>query len=94
MKNIIKIFSFFLIPSIILSKEIKTLNLETEKLASLNSKENSYYEITIPSNITAQSKFLLISLTPNTDLDRLDNIFSDPNIYISKKEKYPYEKNA
>ena len=94
MKNIIKIFSFFLIPSIILSKEIKTLNLETEKLASLNSKENSYYEITIPSNITAQSKFLLISLTPNTDLDRLDNIFSDPNIYISKKEKYPNEKNA
>ena len=94
MNKIIKIIFFFLIPSIVLSQEIKTLNLETEKLASLNSKEHSYYEITIPSNITAKSKFLLITLIPNTELDRLDNIFSDPNIYISKKEKYPNEKNA
>ena len=70
MNKIIKIIFFFLIPSIVLSQEIKTLNLETEKLASLNSKEHSYYEITIPSNITAKSKFLLITLIPNNELNR------------------------
>ena len=79
---------------IIKTQEIKELELEREKTGSLNSKENAYYSIKIPSNITSNTKYLLLSLSPNSDLDKSDNIFSDPNIYISKKEKYPNPQNS
>ena len=55
---------------------------------SLPDKTYSYYKLTMP-KIEEEDKFLLIEARRNEEFDLLDNIFSDPNLYISTKYEKP-----
>ena len=50
---------------------------------SLPDKTSSTYKMLIPEIDTNENKFLLIKARRNEEQDLLDNIFSDPNLYIS-----------
>ena len=86
----IKIFFFFL-PLFILivnSKEIIEINLNQIKRGSLKKDEYDFYKITLPENINKNSQ-LIFELEPNTVLDLINNIVSDPNLYVSIDEINP-----
>ena len=55
---------------------------------SLPDKTYGYYKMVTP-EITTDEKFLLIKAKRNEQQDLLDNIFSDPNLYISVDEQQP-----
>ena len=62
---------------------------------SLSDKSYSYFSLKLPELKTDESQFLLIEARRNVEQDFLDNIFSDPNIYISTTEMKPGpEKNT
>ena len=71
-----KIFFIFILFFIF----IKSYPIKITK--SLPSKTYGYYKMVIP-EITTNEKFLLIKAKRNEQQDLLDNIFSDPNLYIS-----------
>ena len=58
---------------------------------SLSDKTYAYLKLEIPKmdENNTDSEFLLIEARRNEQQDILDNIFSDPNLYISQKEEYP-----
>ena len=51
-------------------------------LGYLNPNSYVYYELSIE-NDTSNSDYLLIEARRNKDQDILDNIYSDPNLYVS-----------
>ena len=64
-----------------------TLNQEVK--ASLPDKSYGYYRIKLPNFKVNIPQFLLFEARRNVEQDLLDNIFSDPNLYISLTEIYP-----
>ena len=64
-----------------------TLNQEVK--ASLPDKSYGYYRIKLPNFKVNIPQFLLFEVRRNVEQDLLDNIFSDPNLYISLTEMYP-----
>ena len=56
---------------------------------SLANKAYSYYSLILPDLDFDDSKFLLIEARRNEEQDLIDNVFSDPNIYISTTEENP-----
>jgi len=64
-----------------------TLNQEVK--ASLPDKSYGYYRIKLPNFKVNIPQFLLFEARRNVEQDLLDNIFSDPNLYISLTEMYP-----
>ena len=64
-----------------------TLNQEVR--ASLPDKSYGYYRIKLPNFKVNIPQFLLFEARRNIEQDLLDNIFSDPNLYISLTEIYP-----
>ena len=87
-----KMFVIFLLFSNLLiiscSKELIQLELNLVKLGSLKNDEYDYYELTLPENIE-KDNHLIFELEPNPQLDSINNIISDPNIYISTTNKNP-----
>ena len=77
-------FYFLLILSILtISKESPTkIGLNETMLGYLHPKCYAYYELSIE-NDTTNSDYLLIEARRNKDQDILDNIYSDPNLYVS-----------
>ena len=64
-------------------------HLDEEVKGSLSDKSYKYYRIKLPELKSNTSQFLLFEARRNTDQDLLDNVFSDPNLYISQTEVYP-----
>ena len=64
-------------------------HLDEEVKSSLSDKSYKYYRIKLPELKSNTSQFLLFEARRNVDQDLLDNVFSDPNLYISLTEVYP-----
>ena len=64
-------------------------HLDEEVKDSLSDKSYKYYRIKLPELKANTSQFLLFEARRNVDQDLLDNVFSDPNLYISLTEVYP-----
>ena len=72
---------------VVLSQTIKEITESTPKQSSLAAGTGAYYYFEVPDNST--DYYLMVKVTPNSDLDAFDNIFSDPNLYISTTNKFP-----
>ena len=72
-----------------LCETINEIENNSPKKESLASGATTYYMFKVPENITDESHYLLVKVTPNSELDAQDDIFSDPNLYISTTNKYP-----
>ena len=70
------------------SKELINLNLDLVKRGSLKNNEYDYYILTLPERIEEENH-LIVELEPNPQLDSINNVISDPNLYISTSEKNP-----
>ena len=56
---------------------------------SLADKSYSYYKLVMPEIKDKEEKFLLVEARRNEAFDLLDNIYSDPNLYISTEYENP-----
>ena len=79
---------FLALLSIIYSAPIN-LPLNEAIKGSLADKTYSYYKLKLPELEISDSKFLLIEARRNVDQDVIDNVFSNPNLFISSTEVYP-----
>ena len=66
-----------------------TLNLVIRR--SLPDKSYDYFKLDLPKFDIENSHFLLIEAKRNEDQDFIDNVYSDPNVYISQVEQMPSE---
>ena len=88
-KNIIYNIVFILYLLTLISPAPTDLNLDTAVKGSLPDKTYAYYKLKLPVFKEDESKFLLIEARRNEEQDFLDNVFSDPNLFISTTEIYP-----
>ena len=65
------------------------ISLDQVYRGSLPDKGYAYLKLVIPKLEDDYTKFLLIQARRNEQQDFIDNIFSDPNLYISETEQYP-----
>ena len=72
-----------------LTNQSEDFALNQEVRASLPDKTYGYYRIKLPDMQTNSSKFLLFEARRNVEQDLLDNVFSDPNLYISLIDHMP-----
>ena len=70
------------------SKELIGLELDLVKCGSLRNEEYDYYILSLPDQF-GKDNHLIIELEPNPQLYSINNIISDPNLYISTTEKNP-----
>ena len=77
------IFEFFLC-----SNTLMEIKINETKLGALQADEYDFYKLTLPENTDPNSQ-LMFELEPNELLDSLNNIVSDPNLYISIDEIHP-----
>ena len=84
MKNKYISFYFLLVLSILIISKVSPtkIGINETMLGYLNPNSYVYYELSIE-NDTTNSDYLLIEARRNKDQDILDNIFSDPNLYVS-----------
>ena len=88
------LFFFSLLIFFSYSKDIIKIDLNNVKRGSLRADEYDFYEITLPADIN-KTEQIVFELEANTELDSINNIVSDPNLYISVSEKMPtYEKHT
>ena len=64
------------------------LELDLVKCGSLRNEEYDYYILSLPDQF-GKGDHLIIELKPNPLLDLINNIISDPNLYMSTTEKNP-----
>ena len=86
-----QIIFFLLITFLILissSNNSIELELNQIKRGSLKNNEYDYYILTLPNKFDKES-YLIVELEPYKELDVVNNIISDPNLYISMTEKKP-----
>ena len=72
------------------STELIQLELNLIKQGSLKNNEYDYYVLSLPEKLE-EDNHLIIELEPNSQLDSINNIISDPNLYISILNKNPNE---
>ena len=70
------------------SKEIIQLDLNLVRRGSLKNDEYDYYILSLPEELDKESH-LIIESEPNPQLDSINNIISDPNLYISTTNQNP-----
>ena len=96
MKRIIQqnILLFFLIRIIITQKKKEELILDKTLIGKID-KDNSldYYELSLPKNIPKNNLLVFTARDSKIGIKEGEEIFSDPDIYISKKNKKPKNKN-
>ena len=92
MSKIINIKYLFLFISIFIfiscSDDIIEIKLNDEKKGSLKNDEYDFYKLTLPEEIDKNGQ-VVFEVEPNTELDSINNIVSDPNLYISINNNYP-----
>ena len=64
------------------------MQLEEIKRGSLTNNEYDYYKLTLPEEVDKEGQ-IVIELEPDPSLDSINNIVSDPNLYISLDEQHP-----
>ena len=82
---------FILLSNIIFisnSQELIQLELDLVKHGSLKNNQYDYYILSLPEEIEKENH-LIVELEPNPQLDLINNVMSDPNLYISSTEKNP-----
>ena len=72
------------------SYDIKEIELNQIMRGSLTDGESDYFKITLPEDVDKNGT-LVFELEPSTYLDSLNDIVSDPNLYISVNENHPNE---
>ena len=70
------------------SPELIQLDFDLVKRGSLKNDEYDYYKLTLPKELDNESH-LIIESEPNVQLDSINNIISDPNLYISTSYENP-----
>jgi len=92
MEKIFKTSSFYLFISILTliccTYDIKELELNEVKCGTLSKGEFDFYKITFPNEVDKSGQ-IVFELEPNIVLDGINNIVSDPNLYISIDEQHP-----
>ena len=92
MAKIFKSSSFYLFLSLLslicCTYDIKELALNEVKCGTLKKDEFDYYKITLPNEVDKSGQ-LIFELEPNVVLDGINDIVSDPNLYISIEEQHP-----
>ena len=89
-KNIFKLLPIFLIIILNIScLDSIEFSLNEAIKSSLPDKSYAYYKLKIPEIKTNTSQFLLIEARRNVEQDIFDNVFSDPNLYISTTDVQP-----
>ena len=91
LKKIIFIYIFLInINTIFIScsKELIGLELDLVKCGALRNEEYDYYILSLTDQFD-KDNHLIIELEPNPQLYLINNIISDPNLYISTTEKNP-----
>lgn len=73
----------FSLLSLTYSQELIEFTLDQAMKKSLPDKSYAYFKLKIPEITPNISKFLLIEARRNAEQDLFDNVFSDPNLYIS-----------
>ena len=68
------------------------IQLEDLKRGSLRDNEYDFYKLILPAEVDKSGQ-LIVELEPNVDLDAINNIISDPNLYISVNDQYVTEQN-
>ena len=81
------LFIFFLINKSKSSPAVITLNQTFQ--GYLQPKSYAYYSLSLKDIETQNTDFLLIEVRRNKEQDILDNIYSDPNLYVSNIHSYP-----
>ena len=85
-KALIMLFS--LLNFILCSYDIKELSLNQIKYGALKNDESDFYKITLPVDVERGNQ-VIFEVESNPVLDRINNIVSDPNLYISIDEQHP-----
>ena len=70
------------------SPELIQLGFDLVKRGSLKNDEYDYYQLTLPKDLDNETH-LIIESEPNSQLDAINNIISDPNLYISESNQNP-----
>ena len=73
----------FSLLSLTYSQELIEFTLDQAMKKSLPDKSYAYFKLKIPEITANISQFLLIEARRNAEQDLFDNVFSDPNLYIS-----------
>ena len=86
-----RIFNIIFLLSLLTSFSSATIDLSLDSVIkdSLPDKTYAYYKLKLPVFNEDETKFLLVEARRNEEQDFLDNVFSDPNLYISTTEIYP-----
>ena len=85
-KTFILILFFFTLISC--TYDIKQLELNEVKYGALKNDEYDYYKITLPNTVEKGGQ-IIFEVEANQKLDSINNIVSDPNLYISIDEPHP-----
>ena len=70
------------------SYEIRDMILGDIRRGSLTDNEYDYFKLTLPAEIDKDGQ-IIIELEPDQSLDLVNNIVSDPNLYVSLDEPHP-----
>jgi len=88
-----KIFIFIILFSLSLSsniKELKPLNLEQKVKGKMDENDSrEYFELKLPEDIKKGSLLVFTVKANNKGVNEGEELFSDPDIYISKTIKFP-----
>ena len=87
------LFFFGLIQFILTAEKIKDLKLNKTSTGYLyKDNSNEYYQLKIPPNIKKGSILVFTVKESRKGVKEGDELFSDPDIHVSKKNKYPKKK--
>ena len=79
----------FALLSLTYSQDLIEFTLDQAMKKSLPDKTYAYFKLRIPEIKANISQFLLIEARRNVEQDLFDNVFSDPNLYISTEDQHP-----
>ena len=82
------IILFSLINILLCTDEIKELSLNQIRYGALKNDESDFYKITLPNDIELGCQ-VIFNVESNPTLDKINNIVSDPNLYISTDDQHP-----
>ena len=89
LKNVNILCSFLIFAFLISKVFLFPLSLNETFKGYLRNQSYAYFSLTIHESDIKKYDFLLVEARRNEDQDLLDNIFSDPNLYISIKHSEP-----
>ena len=89
LKNVNMLCSFLIFSFLISKVFLFPLSLNETFKGYLHNQSYAYFSLTIHESDIKKYDYLLVEARRNEDQDLLDNIFSDPNLYISIKHSEP-----